>query len=289
MSTKFLVTMSKTRSQGIEYAAVYDREFYMQHNQDFDLKDTTDEECFKHFLEIGMMQGRAASAAFDPAAYYKNYPLLKKIYGTEYREYYIHYLKEGMREGLSGRYDIYQGKCYQKVFDVYYYCRMNPDVVEVLGDSLEKYIEHFVEYGMNEGRMARSTFDVHAYKYRYERCYRKNLESLKKYYEHYLENGEKDSFDGRCTVYGDVDYALVYSYPYYKANNDDVRVMLGENASLYIQHFAEYGMQEGRSGNGVFDVFRYKAENPEREEVLGEYLPLYYLDYIKKNGYGDKK
>lgn len=286
MEFVYLNKRTETQFQGTDYAAVYNPEFYIRLNHSA-VDGLKEEDCFEHFLTIGMSEGRTGSPNFNPNAYRYNYPELELRYGNDNKAYYIHFLHNGMREGLSGNYDIYKGKSYQKVFDYYYYSEFNPDVTAVLGKNPEKYIEHFVEYGMNEGRMACQTFDVHAYKYRHDKFYVKKLESLRAYFIDYLYS-DNLLIDGRCSVYGGRDYLKVYSYAYYKANNDDVREALGNNASLYIKHFVEHGMQEGRSGNGIFDVFRYRMEHPELVDTLANYLPSYYLDYIKKNERGEK-
>ncbi len=281
MKINYLTKRLQTQWQGREITAIYNRGFYVEYNPDLKLQNLSDEECLEHFCTIGMRDGRSGSAQFDPKAYRYNYPELGERFGEDYAQYYMHYLESGMCNGWSGNYDMFRGKCFGKVFELHYYKRINPDIRAAYGDNHQEYIRHFVEYGMNEGRMANPYFDVFSYKRRYDIINNKSLDKLADYYYIYIDAADSCDITGDCSVYGDMDYALVYFYPYYRANNPDIREALGDNASLYIKHFVEHGMAEGRDGNGSFHVLRFRDEHPELQKQFKDYLPLYYIEYIK--------
>lgn len=82
-------------------------------------------------------------------------------------------------------------------------------------------------------------------------------------------------------VYNLNDYSPVYDYEYYRANNPDISLILGEDESLYLKHFVEYGMKEGRRANESFDVRSYMNANPDLRRAFGTNKEIYYVHYIK--------
>ena len=59
---------------------------------------------------------------------------------------------------------------------------------------------------------------------------------------------EKGSARKRITKIDGVDYAYVYDYDYYIANNPDVAAAYSGDYMLTLRHFVKYGMAEGRKG-----------------------------------------
>ena len=57
------------------------------------------QEIMNHFLVYGMKEGRVSSPNFNLAAYKKKYKDLVKAFGDNNKEYYIHYLNIGIKEG----------------------------------------------------------------------------------------------------------------------------------------------------------------------------------------------
>ena len=84
---------------------------------------------------------------------------------------------------------IYGEVNYLKVFDATYYKQMNPDVVDVYGDSDEAVFQHFIECGMSEGRVAARNFNVQAYKNNYDDLRAAFGDDLTAYYLHYIQCG----------------------------------------------------------------------------------------------------
>lgn len=79
------------------------------------------------------------------------------------------------------------------------------------------------------------------------------------------------------TWYGGYNYANVYDYNYYRNNNADLRKAFGNNADAYLQHFVNYGMDEGRQAISSFNVYTYRDEHPDLETKFGDTLRCYYL------------
>ncbi len=185
------------------------------------------------------------SAAFDASYYYNNYADLQAVYGYDEKALLDHFLNYGLAEGRIA----------SPIFDITYYKKNNPDLVAVYGDDLKKYCTHFAVYGMNEGRQGCATFNVNSYKLQYADLRQAYGNDLSKYYEHYLKYGYREnrkgtgctSRQGYVTQYNGVDYASVYNCDYYLANNADVKNAYGSNDDIAVlQHFVNYGMNEGR-------------------------------------------
>ncbi len=87
------------------------------------------------------------------------------------------------------------------------------------------------------------------------------------------------------TVYENVDYAAVYSYNFYRANNGDLSDAFGDDIGAYLKHFVEYGMQEGRQGNARFSVHSFRKQHPELESLFGDNLKFYYMEYCRNPEY----
>ena len=53
----------------------------------------------KHFIELGLNEGRRANYEFDPMFYKNKHPDLQKDFGNNMKLYYKHYLQYGRFEG----------------------------------------------------------------------------------------------------------------------------------------------------------------------------------------------
>ncbi len=213
----------RTSSGGVDYAPVYDPEYYLSHNDDVEKAYTKVSGCgvtmlddgavLRHFIRYGMAEGRRGSEAFDVQSYYNEYPDLRLAYGTGLPKYYSHYLRYGKKEerhasGCSSLKDAVTkagGVDYAPVYDPEYYLSHNDDVekaytkttyggVTVLDDSAV--LRHFINHGMAEGRRGSESFDVYGYKTRYLDLRKAFGNNLKAYYTHYLKYGLKEGRDG---------------------------------------------------------------------------------------------
>ena len=101
-----------TKAGGVDYAPVYDPEYYLSRNGDVEKAFTKstyggvtmvdDSAVLRHFINYGMSEGRRGSEAFDVYSYKTRYLDLRKAYGSNLKGYYLHYLEYGMKEHRNG-------------------------------------------------------------------------------------------------------------------------------------------------------------------------------------------
>ena len=204
----------RTSLGGTDYSAVYDPEYYLEHNADVKgcytkkvgaLSLIDDAAVLRHFVGCGMAEGRRGNEAFDVQSYYNEYPDLRAAFGTDIVRYYEHYATFGKGEGrhpsgcasIKGMRTSLGGTDYSAVYDPEYYLEHNADVkgcytkkvgaLSLIDDAAV--LRHFVGCGMAEGRRGNEAFDVQSYKNRYtdlQIAYGNRLDS---YYLHYLTFG----------------------------------------------------------------------------------------------------
>ena len=182
----------------------------------------------------------------------------------------------------------YKGVDYGAVYDPNYYMVNQPDVAAVYGNSSEKLIAHFVNYGMDEGRQAKESFDVYSYKNRYKDLRMAFQNELKRYYFHYIEYGKNEGrtavgtvnyIDG-ITVYNGVDYAAIYNFEYYRNKNQDIKAAFGDDDYRTLWHFVNYGINEGRIASESFNVYSYRNQYLDLRRAYGSNLSQYYWHYL---------
>ena len=250
--------------------------------------------ALRHFVNSGMSEGRQGNEEFNVDTYKKRYRDLRNAYGNNKKNYYMHYIWSGKKEGRSGKgtseligaVTKYNGVDYSAVYDYEYYLEKNPDVEKVYdGDDIAT-LEYFVTTGMSEGHIANTDFDVHYYKDRYADLRRAYGSDLKKYYLHYMNHGKSEGRVGADpeadsdTIYNGIDYKDVYDYEYYREHNEDVKETCGDDKRATLIHFVKYGMKEGQIASETFDVHYYKDSNSDLQEKYGEDWEQYYLHYI---------
>ena len=231
-----------TKAGGVDYAPVYDPEYYLSRNGDVEKAFTKstyggvtmvdDSAVLRHFVNYGMSEGRRGSEAFDVQSYYNEYPDLRAAFGTDLASYYSHYLMYGKKEGrhatgcskLKGAATKAGGVDYAPVYDPEYYLSRNGDVekaftkstyggVTMVDDSAV--LRHFINYGMSEGRRGSEAFDVYSYKTRYLDLRKAYGSNLKAYYCHYLEYGMKEHRNG-SSMTGFEGYIMSSSFTSYE-------------------------------------------------------------------------
>ena len=101
----------RTSLGGTDYSAVYDPEYYLEHNADVKgcytkkvgaLSLIDDAAVLRHFVGCGMAEGRRGNDTFDVQSYKNRYTDLQIAYGNRLDSYYLHYLTFGFYEGRSG-------------------------------------------------------------------------------------------------------------------------------------------------------------------------------------------
>lgn len=85
---------------GVDYAAVYDYDYYISQYADLRAAFGADANAaLRHFVTHGMSEGRQAKASFNVSVYKANYADLQRAYGNDLRSYYVHFINHGQREG----------------------------------------------------------------------------------------------------------------------------------------------------------------------------------------------
>ena len=178
-------------------------------------------------------------------------------------------------------------KQYAAVYNYNYYRTHNTDLQKAFGTNEQKYVEHFVNYGMKEGRQGSEEFNVEIYKYNYSDLCSAYGNDNAKYYKHYVNYGKAEGRNGKTklstgssTVYNGVDYKDVYNYDYYRTKNADLQKVFGTDYAKYLKHFVEYGMKEGRPASKDFILEIYKSNNADLCKAYGNNNVAYYKHYI---------
>lgn len=281
----------------VDYSSVFDPYYYADTYGD--LKQAYGYDCnslLQHFINYGMTEGRQAKSSFNVTSYRLQYADLRRAYGADLKSYYMHYVYYGAKEGrsgvgcakLQGAVTSLNGVDYSAVYDYQYYVDRNTDVKKAYGYDDVAVLQHFVNYGMKEGRQAKSSFDVNSYRLQYVDLRRAYGNDLKPYYMHYINYGRKEgrastgctTLQGGITIYGGVNYAAVYDFSYYVANNPDVYRAYGNDDVAVLQHFVNYGMQEGRRACAGFSVQTYRANYADLQRAYGNDWKAYYMHYI---------
>lgn len=180
------------------------------------------------------------------------------------------------------------GAGYERIFDLNYYVKNNPDVAKAFGGNTEAIFAHFINNGEAEGRQAIANFNVASYRARYADLRSAFGNNLKAYYDHYRINGYAEGrvatgsteLQNPTTVYNGVDYKLVYDYNYYINKYPDIKAAFNGDENATLRHFVESGMNEGRQGKASFNVAAYRANYADLRSAFGRNLKAYYMHYI---------
>ncbi len=269
------VVGAPTVYNGVNYAAVYDYNYYVNKYGDVKKAFNGDEDkTLQHFVKYGMNEKRTGSASFNVSSYMLQYADLRNAFLLDTAKYYNHYISYGKKEGRKavgttkrvGSVTKYGGVDYSAVFNADYYFANNGDLVKAFGTNDDiSAIKHFVNYGMKEGRRASASFDVRSYRYQYVDLRKAFRTDLKKYYQHYITYGKKEKRKATGTTkmvdpastYSGIDLSPVYDYEYYYNRYADLRKAFGDDDFKLVEHFAKYGLKEGRQGKASYDKATY--------------------------------
>ena len=282
---------------GVDYSAVYDYDYYVEHNADVKAAFGTNARAvLQHFVNFGMKEGRRASADFDVNSYRNQYADLRRVFGTNLQGYYLHYINYGKREGrkatgvatLQNPTTVYNGVNYSAVYDYAYYTEhYKNELKSYIGDDLQV-LQYFVNYGMKEGRQGKADFDVRSYKNAYVDLRNAFGADLKNYYLHYMNYGRKEGrkatgvtkAQNPTTVYNGINYSVVYDYTYYIEHHPDILKKYSGDDYLILQYFVTYGMKEGQQAKDSFDVNYYRNRYGDLNAAFGDNLQSYYSHYM---------
>jgi len=89
---------------GVDYAAVYDFEYYINRYNDIrKVYGFNDAAALRHFVVNGMKEGRDGCDTFHVRVYQSRYKDLQRAFGDNLKAYFTHYLKNGIKEGRTGQ------------------------------------------------------------------------------------------------------------------------------------------------------------------------------------------
>lgn len=184
---------------------------------------------------------------------------------------------------------VYNGVDYSGVYDYNYYIKRHPGIWKAFGTDDKKTLEFFVKTGMKNGHQAISSFQVDAYACRYYDLRKLYKNDLEQYYIHYIKYGKKGGriatgttmMNGGPTVYNGVNYKLVFDVGYYANRYPYLRQLYGYDDWMYLKHFVNKGMDEGRIGNAAFHVNHYRSRYSDLRTAYASDLKKYYLHYIR--------
>jgi len=193
----------------------------------------------------------------------------------------------------TGSTTVLNGTDYSAVYDFNYYIAKYPDIKAAYGSNPTGALQHFVTFGMKEGRQASAAFNVSVYKGNYPDLDKVFGTDLVKYYLHYVQYGQKEGRNATAkisssssvsttgtTVLNGVNYAAVYDFNYYINKYPDIKAAYGSNPAGALQHFVEYGMNEGRQGSASFYVWYYRGNYADLILSYGDDLKPYYIHYV---------
>jgi glycosyltransferase involved in cell wall biosynthesis/SAM-dependent methyltransferase len=225
---------------------LFDREYYLEHNQDV---KSAGIDPFQHFVEFGWKEMRNPNELFDVSWYLEQNAAVKQA-GINPLEHYIehgwqeyrdpgpgfsvafylsqyqdvrdagveplqHYLSSGKSEGRLPRHPL---------FDREYYLEHNQDVKSAGIDPFQ----HFVEFGWKEMRNPNELFDVSWYLEQNAAVKQAGINPL----EHYIEHGWQEYRDP----------GPGFSVAFYLSQYQDVR----DAGVEPLQHYRSSGKSEGR-------------------------------------------
>ncbi len=260
---------------GVDYAAVYDYDYYTRTNpRVLRCMGDNEEAVLRYFVEYGMAEGQQASARFDVFSYRNMYQDLRLQYGNDLKRYYLHYIYTGKAEGrravgvtrLRDPVTKLNGVDYAAVYDYEYYTQRNPDIYQLYNGDDVAILDHFVRYGMDAGEQGSANFDVRSYRYQYQDLRLANGKDYRAYYMHYIYAGKAEGrtatgvtkIQDPVTVLGNIDYSPVYDFYYYYGLYPDTRPEYADDDLGMLKHFVNVGMEEGRHGKENYDQAVYE-------------------------------
>lgn len=199
-NAKTSISGKLTFYQGVNYASVYDTDYYYKNHPDLRRVYGKDPVALlEHFVTWGSkMEGRQGNAEFNPAIYKENYKDLRAAYGNDWKKYYDHYRTWGKSHEarIADKRIVpvmYNGLEYAAVFDADYYYDHNPDLQRAYGHDEKALFKHFAEWGSKvEGRQGNTEFNMNVYKAKNKDLQNAYGDQKEKYYWHYIVAGRRE-------------------------------------------------------------------------------------------------
>ena len=286
---------------GIDYAPVYNYDYYTSHYPDVvEQVGSSPSALLKYFVEYGMSQHQQGSAEFDPISYRYEYASLRQVYGNVWAGYYRHYARWGKAAGLHGTgctemqgyVTLYSdGIDYSGVYDYNYYVAKYPEVAEKCDYDDSAVLAYFVENGLNQHQQGSAEFDPISYRYEYASLRQVYGNVWAGYYRHYARWGKAaglhgtgcTEMQGYATKYSSdgLDYASVYDYNFYVASYPDIAEQCDYDDYAVLAYFVETGMWQKQQGSSEFNVDYYRTTYSSLQSVYGGQWAGYYRHYVR--------
>jgi len=236
---------------------------------------------FAQPIERNVQNNRLSIYVFSAKDYQE---LNRDLPFTNPRQLEEHWLNNGIREGRVA----------SPVFDVQYYLRTNPDLVEAFGKDYEAALNHWINNGIPEGRRGSEAFDPSWY-------LKKNGEVARQYgatnyygaIEHYMKTGRAQGLAGTgtgrvITRRSALNHPYIFDARFYLDSNPDLRESLGpDNLVGATQHWLNKGLREGRTASPVFDV-QYYRRNTREEGSYAQALNYWFTTGLAQGQRGSR-
>lgn len=258
-----------------QYEGAFEVNTYRFFNED--LWSYTDQQCFKHWIEHGILEDRSGSLVFNMLDYMGNNPDLANAFGWDFRAYARHFNQNGMSEGRSS----------SESFSVQSYKNRYADLRNDFGKDLRSYYMHYLNSGWLEdretvgydnqrvGKVTKlhnfdfgGVFDYDFYTDAYADIKMAFGEDDISTLEHFADTG---IFEGRQAIDD-------FNITGYKNRYIDLRRAFGSNMLSYAFHYELFGKGEGRDASFTSEVI-----DPETIFMGTDCSPVYDYDYYQQN------
>ena len=169
-----------------------------------------------------------------------------------------HNLSQDDINGIRAMYPAYRDL---RIFELWWYFRLNPDLVKAFGWDVMAASFHWLSHGRHEGRRASPAFDVRYYMQTHPdlvQAFGANNWSAALW--HWRDWGLKE---GRRS-------SPAFDPKYYLGKYPDLVQAFGpNNYGAAVVHWLEYGIKEGRRGSLAFDPKYYLQANPGVAQEFG--------------------
>ena len=250
---------------GVDYSAVYDYDYFLQHNSELSGKYAGDPRgALRYFRDTGMGKMLRASAGFNVRSYILEYASLRRKYGTSWKKYYEDYMKTGQAAGRHGTgctkmknaLTSYGGVNYKYVYDYQYYADRYKLVKTNYRYDDYGAIKHFVTYGMPRMQIGIASFNVKSYILEYPSLRRLYGTNWAKYYWNYALYGKRQGRHGTgctkmvkpVTVYNGKNYSKEYDFFYYTSHYPSVKAKFQYDDYGALKNYVTYGKKHKRKG-----------------------------------------
>lgn len=227
-----------------QYEGAFDANCYRYFNQD--LWGFTDQQCFAHWMNYGIWEGRAGSPVFRMSDYINYNPDLVDVFGYDFRSYARHFNYNGMSEGRRAI----------DSFNVVSYKNRYRDLRNAFGNDLRSYDMHYIKNGIGEGRETLGyenelvgggvtnlwIFDFSdVYDYDYYRTVYPDLQAAfgindTALLEHFVNFGMSEARQASPN----------FNVWAYAGRYEDLRNAFGQDVKAYYIHYITFGKAEGR-------------------------------------------